>query len=472
MAEIIMRARDPRTGSEEYAFAVDGAAEVAAAAAAVRAAQPRWSALGLEGRLAALRALAEAFTAHGAALQRALARDTGRERIAHIEVGSVHGMIAGALHHAPHVLAETPWQAAVAPGVFGRQHLVPYPLVGVIAPWNFPIVLSMIDTIPALVAGCGVILKPSEVTPRYIEPLLEIFGRVPELAAVFRVVRGPGTTGAALVDQVDAVVCTGSVRTGRLVAEQAARRFIPAFLELGGKDAVIITHDANIERATTAVLRGSVLATGQACQSLERVYVDRRVQPKLVALLRAALPDVKLTVDDPHGHIGPFIMARQAEIVREHIADAVARGATLEHGGRIIERGGFWCEPTLLTGVDHTMRVMREETFGPVMPIMAFDTLDEAIALANDSDYGLSANVFAGDEHAALTIARRLDAGFISLEDVSMSSYVSDFEWEGFRYSGLGRSRMGAAGIARYCRIQAIAVNRGPTAAIAALTDR
>lgn len=472
MAEIIMRARDPRTGNEDHAFAVDGPPEVAAVCAAVRAAQPRWQALGVEGRLAALRALASAFTAHGAALQAALARDTGRERIAHIEVGAVQGMIASALQHAPQVLAETDWQAAAAPGVFGRQRLVPYPLVGVIAPWNFPIVLSMIDTIPALAAGCGVVLKPSEVTPRYIDPLLEIFARVPELAAVFGVVRGPGTTGAALIEHVDAVVCTGSVRTGRLVAEQAARRFIPAFLELGGKDAVIITHDANLERAATAVLRGSVLATGQACQSLERVYVDRRVLPRLVALLRAALPAVKLTADDPQGHIGPFIMARQAEIVREHIADALARGATLEHGGRIIERGGSWCEPTLLTGVDHTMRVMREETFGPVMPVMGFETLDEAITLANDSDYGLSANVFAANEDAALAIARRLDAGFVSLDDVSMSSYVSDFEWEGFRFSGLGRSRMGAAGIARYGRMQAIAVNRGPTAPITALTDR
>ena len=180
MAEIIMRARDPRTGVEDHAFSVDGPAEIAAAAAAVRAAQPRWLALGVEGRLAALRALAAAFASHGTQLQRALARDTGRERIAHIEVGAVQGMIESALHHAPQVLTETPWHAAVAPGVFGRQRLVPYPLVGVIAPWNFPIVLSMIDTIPALAAGCGVILKPSEVTPRYLDPLLEIFGAVPE----------------------------------------------------------------------------------------------------------------------------------------------------------------------------------------------------------------------------------------------------------------------------------------------------
>ena len=471
MAEIRWQTRNPRTGVEDYTFVVDGPDAVAAACTAVRAAQPRWQALGTEGRMAALRELAGAFAAHATLLQRALATDTGRERIAHVEIGAVQGMIAGTLLHAPAVLAESDWRAAVAPGVFGRQRLVPYPLVGVIAPWNFPIVLSMIDTIPALAAGCGVVLKPSEVTPRYVEPLREIFAAVPALAEVFRIVRGPGATGAALVDHVDAVVCTGSVRTGRLVAEHAARRFIPAFLELGGKDAVIITHDANLERATTAVLRGSVLATGQACQSLERVYVDRRAMPRLLELLRAALPAVKLTADDPHGHIGPFIMARQADIVREHIEDAVARGAHIAHGGHIVERGGLWCEPTLLTDVNHTMRVMREETFGPVIPVMPFDSLDEAIALANDSEYGLSANVFAADEATALAIARRLEAGFVSIDDVSMSSYVSDFEWEGFRFSGLGRSRMGAAGIARYGRVQAIAVNRGPTGAITSLTD-
>lgn len=471
MSRIIMRARNPRTGVEDYGFEVDAAEDIAAACAAVRRAQPAWLALGVEGRSAALRALAEAFTAMAPRLHAALAKDTGRERIAHVEIGAVGGMIAQALAHAPTALAESDWRAATAPGVFGRQRSVPYALVGVIAPWNFPIVLSMIDTIPALVAGCGVVLKPSEVTPRYVDPLREIFAAVPALAEVFRIVRGPGSTGAALIDHVDAVVCTGSVRTGRLVAEHAARRFIPAFLELGGKDAVIITHDADLDRAATAVLRGSVLATGQACQSLERVYVDRRALPKLLDLLRAALPAVKLTADDPHGHLGPFIMARQADIVREHIEDAVARGARVEYGGRIVERGGLWCEPTLLSGVDHGMRVMREETFGPVIPVMPFDTVDEAIALANDGDYGLSANVFARDEAAALAIARRLDAGFVSLGDVSMSSYVSDFEWEGFRFSGLGRSRMGAAGIARYCRVQAIVSNRGPTAPITALTD-
>jgi acyl-CoA reductase-like NAD-dependent aldehyde dehydrogenase len=295
---------------------------------------------------------------------------------------------------------------------------------------------------------------------------------VPQVDAVLRIVRGPGRTGADLVDHADAIVLTGSVRTGRLVAEHAARRFIPAFLELGGKDPVIVTRSADLERAATVVLRGSVLATGQACQSLERVYVDAAVYEPFMQRLLEKARGVRLTADDPAGQVGPFIMARQADIVREHLADAVAKGAKIEHGGRIVERGGVWCEPTVLSGVDHTMKVMTEETFGPVIPVMRYATLDEAVRLANEGDYGLSANVLAGSEDEALAIAERLEAGFVSLNEISMSSFVSDFEWESFRFSGLGRSRMGPSGIARYLRVKAIVASRGPAGDVAQMGDR
>ncbi len=469
-----MSARNPLTGVEDYRFAIDAREAVEQACAAVRAAQPAWQAIGVDGRAAALRALGAAFEAHAAALVAALSIDTGRHRIALIEVAAVQDMIAKALVHAPQVFGaglatQTP---ATIPGIVGRRQLVPYPVVGVIAPWNFPVVLSMIDTIPALMAGCGVVLKPSEVTPRYVEPLRRIFVAVPQLDAVFRVVRGPGSTGAELIEHVDAVVCTGSVRTGRLVAEHAARRFIPAFLELGGKDPVIVTRSADLERATTVVLRAAVLATGQACQSLERVYVDAAIHAPFLKRLVEKAREVRLTAEDPAGQVGPFIMARQAEIVREHLADAVAKGATIEHGGRLVERGGLWCEPTVLSGVDHTMKVMTEETFGPVIPVMAYATLEEAIRLANEGDYGLSANVLAGSEDEALEIAERLDAGFVSLNEISMSSFVSDFEWESFRFSGLGRSRMGPSGLARYLRVKAIVASRGPAGDVAQMGDR
>lgn len=467
-----MRARNPLTGVEDYSFDVAGPAEVAAACSAVRAAQRQWAARGVEGRADVLRSLAAAFAAHRGALEQALQQDTGRFRVAAIEAHAVDGMIEAAIANSAAVYAGAVERPSMIPGISGRTQLLPYPVVGVIAPWNFPLILSMIDLVPALAAGCGVVLKPSEVTPRYVDPLQAIIASVPALRDVVRVVRGPGTTGAALIDHVDAVVCTGSVRTGRLVAEHAARRFIPAFLELGGKDPIIVTADADLPRAARIIVRAALLASGQACQSLERVYVDRRVHDDLLARIVAEARGVRLTCDDPSGQIGPFIMARQADIVRAQVEDALARGARLELGGHVVERGGVWFEPTVLSNVDHTMQVMREETFGPVIPVMAFDTIDEAVALANEGDYGLSANVLAGDDAAAQRIAERLDGGFVSVGDCSMSSFVMDYEWEGLRLSGLGRARLGQAGIARYLRVKAIVTQRGEVGSIAMGADR
>ena len=456
-----MKARNPRSGIEDYEFEVADRAAVAAACADVRAAQPAWQALGLAGRSQALRDLSAAFTACGAEMAAALAADTGRVRIPQIEAAGVQGMIAHNLHFAAEVLAPAAPRDASIPGISGRRQLVPYAVVGVIAPWNFPLILSMIDTIPALIAGCGVVLKPSEVTPRYVDPLRKIIAAVPALAAVLRIVRGPGTTGADLIDHVDAVVCTGSVRTGRIVAEHAARRFIPAFLELGGKDAVIICASADPDRAAQIVLRSAVQATGQACQSLERVYVHESLRTRFMTCLLARARQITLTCDDPQGHIGPFIMGRQADVVREHLEDAVANGARCELGGRIVERGGRWCEVTVLSGVTQDMKVMREETFGPVIPVLPFRDSAQAIALANDSEFGLSANVLSGDADEANSIAEQLQAGFISINDCSLSSMVHEFEWEGFNHSGLGRSRVGPSGIARYLRVKTIATQAG-----------
>lgn len=473
MSTTTLTARNPLTGALDYEFPVSSRAEVAAACAAVRAAQPGWHALGAAGRSAALQRLADAFRAHEAPLFAALSADTGRRRIARIETRGVGDMIGFALRNAAEALRADVERPASVPGIFGRQQRTPIPVVGNIAPWNFPLLLSMIDTIPALMAGCAVVLKPSEVTPRYVDPLRDVLAAVPEIAAVTRIVRGPGTTGADLIDHVDAVVLTGSVKTGRLVAGHAARRFIPAFLELGGKDAAIVTRSADLDRAATATLRASIIASGQACQSLERVYVARAVLEPFLQRVLALAGTLRTTAEDPDdGQIGPFIMASQAAIVREHLADAVARGARVLHGGRIIERGGLWCEPTVIVGVDHGMKLMTEETFGPVMPIMPFDDIEQAIALANDSEYGLSANILTADEAEAQSIAERLNGGFVSINDVSMSSFVSDFEWEGLRFSGLGRSRTGPAGIERYLRTKAIVTNRGPTMPLTAMADR
>ena len=213
----------------------------------------------------------------------------------------------------------------------------------------------MLDTIPALLAGCAVLVKPSEVTPRFVAPLMASVREFPELAAVLAIVTGDGQTGAALIEQVDAVCFTGSVATGRKVAEACARRFIPAFLELGGKDPVIVLDSADPDRAAAVVLRASVQATGQACQSLERVYVHERVAAAFLERLVARADAVPLNYPDSRrGQVGPLIFARQAEIIAGQLADAVAKGARILTGGTIENHGGgLWLRPTVVTGVTH-----------------------------------------------------------------------------------------------------------------------
>jgi acyl-CoA reductase-like NAD-dependent aldehyde dehydrogenase len=241
-----------------------------------------------------------------------------------VEVQTIRSIVNGWVHLAPTLIADSEERDSVTEGVGILGQLVPYELAGVISPWNFPLLLSMLDAVPALVAGCAVIVKPSEVTPRFVRPLQDSIARHPELAGVFRVIVGNGHTGASLVDNVDVIAFTGSVATGRKVAEAAARNFIPALLELGGKDPAIILPSADMDSAAKAVLRSSVQATGQACQSLERIYVHKDQIDEFVDGLTKRAEQVELNYPDIHqGHIGPLIFDRQAEIILDHLDEAL-----------------------------------------------------------------------------------------------------------------------------------------------------
>ena len=343
-----------------------------------------------------------------------------------------------------------------------------------ISPWNFPLLLSFIDATPALLAGCAVLIKPSEVTPRFAAPVAEAIAAVPELHAVLRFVTGDGRTGAALIGHVDAVAFTGSVATGRKVAAAAAGAFIPAFLELGGQDPVVILEGSDVERASTAILRASVAATGQACQSLERIYVNAQQHDEFADLLSEKAAATPLSFPDPHsGIIGPLIFERQAAIIAAHLDDARAKGAIVRTGGEIKKLdGGLYIEPTVLTNVDHGMRIMREETFGPIMPVMAFTSEQEAVELANDSDYGLSGAVFGPDEVSALRVADQLAAGGVSINDAGLTTMIFEEEKSAFRYSGMGPSRMGPSGLKRFFRHKALYLNRGDVLPIDAMAER
>ncbi|MEM9168494.1 MAG: aldehyde dehydrogenase family protein [Pseudomonadota bacterium] len=465
--------RNPFTGERDYAFHAPDAAQVERDVAALRAAQPAWRDAGPAARAAALRAFADELQSRKEAIAAALAADTGRRAIAYSEVDGVAASVERWIGVAEAAERAPSTRAGAFPDVELRSEGDPFPVVGAISPWNFPLLLAFVDAMPALAAGCAVYIKPSEVTPRFVEPVADAIDAVDGLRDVVRLCAGDGETGAALVRHVDVVAFTGSVATGRKVAAAAADAFVPAFLELGGKDASIVTATADIDRATTALLRASVVATGQACQSIERIYVAAPILDAFVDQLVAKAEAVRLTLDDPaHGIIGPLIFARQADVIAAHLADAVDKGAAIRCGGEIRERGGKWIAPTVVTNVDHTMRLMTEETFGPIMPVMPFDAVDEAVRLANASTYGLSASVFAGDDDDAIAIARRLDAGGVSVNDAGLTSFIFDAEKSAYKLSGMGPSRMGASGLTRFLRRKAYFVNRGAVMPLEIFSER
>ncbi|HEY9632963.1 MAG TPA: aldehyde dehydrogenase family protein [Coleofasciculaceae cyanobacterium] len=456
--------RNPRTGNVDYWIEAPTSEQLAEQCIPLRQAQINWQQGGLEQRIEALQQWKQAILSQRDELTEALVADTGRLSISVLEIDSFLSSIDRWCRLAP-LLQDSAKDTAI-PFIRLQQTSVPYPLVGVISPWNFPLLLSTIDTIPALLAGCAVIVKPSEIAPRFIAPLVRALKAVPRLRDVLTFIEGAGETGAALIDYVDLICFTGSVAMGRKVAEAAARRFIPAFLELGGKDAAIVLESADLELATSAILWGSVVNTGQSCLSIERIYVAESIFEQFAEQLVAKaqrLPLAYPTADS--GQIGPIIAEKQAAIISDHLQDAVEKGAIADCGG-IVEQldGGFWCRPTVLTQVNHSMKVMTEETFGPIMPVMPFSSVEEAIALANDTIYGLSAAVFADSEASSLSVAHQIDAGAISINDAALTAIMHEGEKNAFKFSGLGGSRMGPAALKRFMRKKAFLIKTKPIA--------
>jgi acyl-CoA reductase-like NAD-dependent aldehyde dehydrogenase len=458
-----LNVRNPRSGKVDYWITPPTAEQLAAECTRLREAQISWQQGGLEQRIEALQQWKQALLSKKDELTKALVGDTGRLSVSVLEIDSFISGIDRWCRLAPELLAKEDEKATAIPFIRLQQEFVPYSLIGVISPWNFPLLLSTIDTIPALLAGCAVIVKPSEIAPRFIQPLIETIASVPGLRDVLAYVEGAGDTGAALIEGVDLVCFTGSVATGRKVAEAAARQFIPTFLELGGKDPAIALASADLELATEAILWGSVVSTGQSCLSIERIYVAEAIFDKFVEKLvekAQRLPLAYPSLED--GEIGPIIAERQADIIAEHLSDAVEKGAIVHCGGLIEELdGGLWCRPTVLTQVNHSMKVMTEETFGPIMPVMPFSTIEEAIALANDTIYGLSAAVFAGTQAEALEVARHIDAGAININDAGLTAIMHEAEKNAFKFSGMGGSRMGAAALKRFMRKKAFLIKTG-----------
>jgi acyl-CoA reductase-like NAD-dependent aldehyde dehydrogenase len=339
-----------------------------------------------------------------------------------------------------------------------RSYLVrePYGVIGIISPWNYPFSTPASETLAALATGNTVVLKPSELTPLSalrLKALLEAAGAP---AGVLEVIIGDGATGAALsAAAVDKLIFTGSVATGKKVAEAAARRLVPVLLELGGKDPMLVLEDADMEIATSAAVWGAFMNAGQTCLSVERCYVHRSIFTAFVE--RCVEKANRLQVgpaDDAASEVGPLISQNQLRTVEAHVADAIARGAEIRAGGkRLPELGPTFYAPSVITRVDHSMLVMQEETFGPLLPIMPFDTDEEAVALANDSVFGLAASVWTRDRRRGEALARRIQAGTVMVNDVITGFGICEAPHGGVKQSGIGRTH-GRAGLEEMVRLK------------------
>lgn len=313
----------------------------------------------------------------------------------------------------------------------------PLGVVGVITPWNAPFVLSLNPAVQALLAGNAVVLKPSEVTPHSGAWAAKVLWEAGVPEDVLRLVHGDGQTGAALVDgDVDKISFTGSVGTGKKIAAACAGRLVPCSLELGGKDAMIVCADADLERAANGAVYLSMFNSGQVCIGTERIYVVEAVADEFLRLVKEKAAAVTYGAG---GDVGPLFTGRQLDIVARHVEDAKAKGASVLSGGSPDTDKGLFFQPTVVTDVTHDMDLMNEETFGPVAAIMRVADEDEAVRLANDSRYGLSGSVFTRDPKKALRIARQLKTGSVVHNDASVIYGVTEAPFGGRKDSGLGQ---------------------------------
>jgi acyl-CoA reductase-like NAD-dependent aldehyde dehydrogenase len=441
--------------------------EIKEIVARARAAQPGWAALSFEERGRVFRRAQKWMLDNADRIIDVVASETGKtvEDVQLTDLGYTVTALGFWPRYAPKYLADErvpSWNSLVAFGKKLVMRYAPVGVVGIIGPWNFPIVNSFGDSIPAMMAGNTVVVKPSEVTPlssMLMEEMLQQCG-LPQ--GVCQVATGDGASGAALIGEVDCVMFTGSTATGRKVAKAAAEALIPCYLELGGKDPMIVCADANVERAANAAAYYSMNNAGQVCISVERVYVEAPVYDEFVERVTENIRGLRQggpgggagTVD-----VGAVIFPPQIEIVDDHVRDAVQKGAKVLTGGHIRPGAGRFFEPTVLVDVDHSMKCMTEETFGPTIPIMKVPNVEEAVKLANDSPYGLQASVWTRDIGRGEELARRIEAGVVCVNDAQINYTALNLPMGGWKSSGIG-TRHGANGIRKYCKVQSLLVTR------------
>jgi acyl-CoA reductase-like NAD-dependent aldehyde dehydrogenase len=432
------------------------------AVARARAAQPGWNALGFDGRARLLLRALEILLERQDEYIAVIGRETGRPSFETLmmEILPACDSLAYYAKRAERILRDE----KPSLHLLKTKKLVityrPLGVIGIITPWNGPFILTLNPSVQALMAGNAVVLKPSEVTPFSGRLVAELFERAGVPKGVLAVVEGDGETGSALVESgVDKICFTGSVATGKKIAEACARRLLPCTLELGGKDPMIVCADADLERAAGGAVFGGFINAGQFCCGTERVYVVEAVADAFVERVVEKTRALRLGGSGEYD-VGPMIWPKQLEIVERHVTDALGRGAKLLVGGkRRADLGGLFYEPTVLGDVTHDMQVMREETFGPVLPIVRVRDEEQALALANDSSYGLSATLWTRDGNKALRLAKRIDSGSVCVNDSSITYGATEAPFGGIKASGLGQAN-GEAGLKGFCHAQPIILDR------------
>lgn len=435
--------------------------DVAAAVTQARRAAPAWEALGVDERARRMRNFGNLLWENQTEAMRRIRQETGKNDTgAFVEVIGTDNTVTYYAQNGPRMLAPEKRPAIFPMIQRATVYRKPYGVVGIISPWNYPLTLAIIDAVPALIAGNTVVIKPSELTPFSVLYAVDLMRQAGIPQHVVQVVTGASETGAALVDNVDYLCFTGSTATGRKVATRAAEQLIPYSLELGGKDAMIVLDDADLDLAAAGVFQGACENAGQMCISVERVYIVESIYEAFVSCVKAYAEDFNLGHGDGFDvNMGSMTSERELARVETHIQDALARGAMLVSGGvRRPDIGPLFIEPAVLRDVDHTMQVMQEESFGPIIPIMKVADADEAVKLANDSVYGLSGTIFTRDLELGERLALRLDTGDIAVNRPNAVAVSPALPWGGRKQSGIGR-RGGPEGLLRFTTSQSVLVD-------------
>ena len=455
----------PGTGTRLATYPHGTPAAVRKAVRRARRAQAEWAETDLAERGSILMRYHDLILTHREEILDLIQLETGKarmsafEEVADVAMVSRYYALNAQRHLGPHQ------RKGALPGLTSTwEHHRPKGVVGFISPWNYPLSMAITDALPALMAGNGAVLKPDQQTPFTALWALQLLQKAGLPYDLFQIVTGKGSElGSPLIEQVDYVAFTGSTKTGRIVARQAAERLIGCCLELGGKNPMIVLADANLESAVEGAIRGCFTNAGQLCISIERLYVDESLYERFTQRLAARVSRLTLGSQlDFEADMGSLVSQAQLEKVESHVLDAVSKGAKILAGGRPRpDIGPYYFEPTVLCGVTDEMEIFGEETFGPVVSVSSFEAVEEAIRRANESRYGLNASIWTRNSELGRQVADRIEVGTVNVNEAYAATWGSiDAPMGGFKESGLGR-RHGADGILKYTEAQTISVQRG-----------